>query len=82
MTTTTKTTAAPASTQSYNQMYAALATIAERLRTTSAATSVDTLLADVQAARHLHGQLKRRLEAVRREIETEIAATDASSPED
>ena len=79
MTTTMKTTtaAAPASTQSYAQAHAALAAIADRLRTASASISLDTLLADVQAARRLHAHLKHRLEAVRREIETEVAASDA-----
>lgn len=79
MTTTGRTTpaAAPAGTDTYTQAQAALAAIAERLRTASPTTGVDTLLADVRTARRLHGQLKDRLEAVRREIEAEVAATDA-----
>ncbi len=76
MTTMTKTAAqtaaaAPAGTDSYAASYARLAAIAERLRTATGAATVDSLVADVQAARELHRQLKTRLDAVRRELDAD-----------
>lgn len=64
---------APAGTDTYAAGYAKLAAIAERLRTASGAATVDGLVADIQAARALHRQLRARLDAVRFELEAEAA---------
>lgn len=80
MPTTTKlmveTSAAPASTDTYAASYAKLAAIAERLRAGGGATSVDTLVEDVRAARAAHDVCRARLAAVRREIDAEVAAAE------
>ena len=68
--------AAPAATDSYAAGFARLAAIAERLRTASGAATLDGLVADVQAARTLHRQLKARLDAVRRELDADAADGD------
>ena len=69
----------PAGTDSYAAGYAKLAAIAERLRTATGAATVDGLVADVQAARELHRQLKARLDAVRRELDADAAEGEAGS---
>ena len=67
----------PAATDSYAANYARLAAIAERLRAGGAAVSVDTLVEDVRAARLAHEVCRARLDAVRREIDAEVAAAEA-----
>ena len=67
---------APAATETYAAAYARLAAIAERLRAGGAATSVDTLVEDVRAARAAYELCRNRLDAVRREIDAEVAAAD------
>ena len=69
--------AVPAATDTYAASYAKLSAIAERLRSGGSATSVDTLVEDVRAARAAHDVCRARLDAVRREIDAEVAATEA-----
>ena len=74
MTTTTKasaTTAKPSTT--YAAAYAQLAAIAERLKGTGNAASIDTLAQDVAEARNLYASCKARLNAIRVEIDAELA---------
>jgi len=71
---TTTTNAKPATT--YAVAYAQLAAIAERLKAAGTAASIDTLAEDVAAARRAHAIAKGRLDAIRAEIEAELA-TDA-----
>lgn len=66
----------PASTETYSAAYARLSTIAERLKNNTAATTVDSLVEDVRAAREAYALCRARLDAVRREIDVEIAAAD------
>ena len=71
----------PAATESYAASYAKLAAIAERLRAGGAAVSVDALVEDVRAARAAHEVCRARLDAVRREIDAEVAAeSEADQP--
>ena len=65
------------STGSYAANYATLTAIAERLRNPGTATTVDSLVADVKAARAAHTACKSRLDAIRREIDSEISAAEA-----
>ena len=74
----TPTAVAPPSTASYAGAYAQLAAIAERLKTAGTATSIDTLVQDVRAARTAHAVCRDRLAAVRAEIDAELALADQS----
>ncbi len=69
----------PHSTETYSGAYARLSTIAERLKNNTAATTVDSLVADVRAAREAYALCRARLDAVRAEIDIEIAAVDAAN---
>ena len=69
----------PATTETYAASYAKLAAIAERLRAGGAAVSVDTLVEDVRAARAAHEVCRARLDAVRREIDAEVAAAESEA---
>ncbi len=71
--------AAPAATDTYAASYAKLAAIAERLRAGGTAVSVDTLVDDVRAARAAHEVCRARLDAVRREIDAEVAAAESEA---
>jgi exonuclease VII small subunit len=68
----------PASTDTYSAAYARLAAIAERLKNNTAATTVDSLVEDVRAAREAYALCRARLDAVRREIDVEIAAAEST----
>ena len=68
-----KTTAAVRPTLTYAAAYAQLAAIAERLKGAGTAASIDTLAQDVADARSLHASCKARLDAIRAEIEAEMA---------
>ena len=70
---------AAATTETYAAAYARLASIAERLRAGGAAVSVDTLVEDVRAARAAHEVCRARLDAVRREIDAEVAAAESEA---
>lgn len=75
MTTITKattTTAKPVT--SYAAAYAQLAAIAERLKGAGSAASIDTLAEDVRAARHAYATCRARLDAIRVEIDAELAS--------
>jgi hypothetical protein len=78
MITTSKTTLAPTAT--YAAAYARLAEIAGRLRGPASAMSIDSLAADVRAAREAHDACRARLSAIRAEIEAEVAAIEADQP--
>jgi exonuclease VII small subunit len=75
---TTNKTNTPASTETYSAAYARLSAIAERLKNNTAATTVDSLVEDVRAAREAYALCRARLDAVRREIDVEIAAAEAT----
>lgn len=75
----TRTTAAPAATETYAGAYARLNAIAERLKSAGAATGIDTLADDVRAARAAYATCARRLAAVRAEIDAELAAAAAET---
>lgn len=59
---------------SYAAAYAQLAAIAERLKGTGNAASIDTLAQDVAEARNLYASCKARLNAIRVEIDAELAS--------
>lgn len=69
----------PAATDSYAASYATLSAIAERLRNPGTAATVDSLVADVRAARAAYAACKSRLDAVRQEIDAEITAAEATT---
>ena len=64
----------PEPTGTYASAYARFASIAERLKTAGAATSVDTLVEDVRAVRAAHALCRARLAGVRAEIEAELTS--------
>ena len=71
--------AMPAGTDTYAAGYAKLAAIAEKLRTTTGAATVDSLVADVQAAWKPDKQIRARLDAGRRELDADAAEGEAGS---
>ena len=71
MTTLVKTTAAPA--QSYAAAYAKLAAIADKLRAAGSAASVDSLVEDLREARSAYAICRARLDAIRSEVDAEMA---------
>ena len=75
---TTNKISAPAATETYSAAYARLSAIAEQLKNNTAATTVDSLVEDVRAAREAYALCRARLDAVRREIDVEIAAAEAT----
>ncbi len=66
-----------ASSQTYAAAYAKLTTIAEKLKSAGTATSIDTLADDVRGARQAYATCRLRLDAIRAEIEAELAAVRA-----
>ena len=66
-------------TETYAAAYGRLNQIAERLKA-SAVTSVDSLVADVKEARAAYAICKARLDAVKCEIDVELAAAQAEEP--
>ena len=74
------TSSTPATTDTYAAAYGRLSQIAERLKANTA-TSVDGLVADVREARAAYAVCKERLDAVKREIDVELAAAQAEDPE-
>lgn len=82
MTTTTKAmTSAVNPATTYAVAYAQLAAIAERLKGAGTAASIDTLAEDVRAARHAYTACRARLDAIRIEIDAELA-TDGEGAAD
>jgi exonuclease VII small subunit len=75
---TTNKTNEPEPTETYSAAYARLSTIAERLKSNTAATTVDSLVDDVRTAREAYALCRARLDAVRREIDVEIAAAEST----
>ena len=74
---TTKTTAT--STVTYAAAYATLASIAERLKGAGTAASLDTLASDVSEARKCYQAARSRLDAIRSEIDAELASDGAGA---
>ena len=74
---TTKTTTQSAT--SYAEAYAALADVAQRLKGPSTAASLDTLAQDVALARRMFGIARSRLDAIRAEIDAELASETVSA---
>ena len=75
---TTKTTTATATASikpatSYAAAYGQLAAIAERLKGAGTSATIDTLAEDVAAARRAFSLAKERLDAIRAEIDAELA---------
>ena len=68
------------STLTYAAAYARLAAIAERLRATGSAASIDTLVDDTREARSLHAICRDRIDAVRREFEAEATRAAPDEP--
>lgn len=60
-------------TETYAAAYAQLSAIAEKLKNASAA-NVDTLADDVRAARRAAGICRARIDAIRAEIDDELAS--------
>ena len=77
-TTTTATAAKPAI--SYAAAYATLAAIADRLKGAGTAAGIDTLAEDVRAARLAYAACRGRLDAIRAEIDAELAAGADGAP--
>ena len=77
--TTTATTVAKPTT-SYATSYATLAGIAERLKGAGTAAGIDTLAEDVRAARLAYAACRGRLDAIRTEIDAELAAGADGAP--
>ncbi len=75
MTTITK----PAPANTYAAAYATLGAIADRLKGASTAATIDTLAEDVRAARQAYAVCRSRLDAIRAEIDQEIAAVEADA---
>ncbi|MCW6512984.1 exodeoxyribonuclease VII small subunit [Lichenifustis flavocetrariae] len=75
----TQNTTIPAPTQTYAAAYQRLNEIATRLRAPGSAATIDTLAADVRAARDAYQACKDRLDAIRREIDQEIGPADADA---
>ena len=67
-------------TLTYAAAYAKLAAIAERLRATGSAASIDTLVDDTREARSLHAICRDRIDAVRREFDAEMAGVAPDEP--
>ena len=67
-------TSTPTSTETYAAAYAKLSQIAEKLKNTGATASVDSLVDDLRAARIAYRTCKIRLDAIRREVDTEVEA--------
>lgn len=67
-------------TLTYAAAYARLAAIAERLRATGSAASIDTLIDDIRQARSLHAICGDRIDAVRREFEAEVTGVAPDEP--
>ena len=63
-------------TATYAAAYAKLSAIAEKLRATGSAATVDTLVDDIRAARSAHAICKSRIEAVMKEFEAEVAGVE------
>ena len=61
-------------TATYAEAYARLSAIADRLRGSGGAADVDTLAQDIREARAAHAVCRSRLEAVREQIEAELAS--------
>ncbi len=57
----------------YAAAYAALSSVAERLKGVGTAASIDTLAEDVRAARYNYELCRSRLDAIRAEIDAELA---------
>ena len=79
MKTVTPTTTTPAATETYAAAYARLSAIAEKLRTAGATANVDDLVSDLHMARSAAAICRARLEAIRREVDAEVEATEASA---
>ena len=75
--TTTAITAKPAVT--YATAYATLASIAERLKGPGTSASLDTLASDVSEARKCYQEARDRLDAIRAEIDAELASDSGSA---
>ena len=79
---TTKTITTPAitlkPTDTYAAAYATLASIAERLKGPGTAASLDTLASDVSEARRCYQNARDRLDAIRIEIDAELASNSGS----
>lgn len=74
--TKTTTAAAAAATKpvtSYAAAYGQLAAIADRLKGSGTSATIDTLAEDVAAARRAFSLAKERLDAIRAEIDAELA---------
>ncbi len=69
----------PLPTTTYAAAYAQLAAIADKLRSTANTGSVDTLVDDIRQARAAHAICRTRLDAIRHEIDVEIAAVEADA---
>ncbi len=76
---TTTTTIATKPVTTYAAAYAALAAIAERLKGAGTAASIDTLAEDVRAARAAYAACRTRLDAIRAEIDAELAPDTQST---
>ena len=74
---TSTTTAKP--TVTYAAAYATLASIAERLKGAGTAASLDTLASDVSEARKCYQGARDRLDAIRAEIDAELASNSGSA---
>ena len=70
------TTNSPQATITYAAAYAKLSAIAEKLRATGSAATVDTLVDDIRAARAAHAICKSRIAAVMKEFEAEVAGVE------
>ncbi len=62
----------PASTETYAAAYARLSQIAEKLKISGAAASIDNIVEDLRAARLAYITCKDRLDAIRREVDLEM----------
>ena len=63
-------------TATYAAAYAKLAAIAEKLRATGGAATIDTLVDDIRAARAAHAVCKTRIQEVMKEFEAEVAGVE------
>ena len=66
-------------TVTYAAAYATLASIAERLKGPGTAASLDTLASDVYEARRCYQEARDRLDAIRIEIDAELASNSGSA---
>ncbi len=63
-------------TTTYAAAYAKVAAMAEKLRASGSATTVDTHIDDIRAARAAHSMCKSRLETVMKQFDAEVAGVE------